>query len=206
MVTIVIVGVNEWERYTLPFIHSIQKYEPHVVIVCVDNGSDIPYPQTDGVIIVRSDKVLPYAAGINLGMKAVKADWYIVSNNDVLLTAPFVTKLYKLPIAYLYGFAQYQGVVADGVQYLSGWLMFISNYVLKEIGYFDEEYKPMYFEDADYSYRCTKAGIPLVCLDRIEWGFYHLEDERHRDRRQYMQKHMDARHRNREYFKVKHGL
>ena len=92
------------------------------------------------------------------------------------------------------------------ITYLSGWCMLLSHQIFERIGDFDENLRPMYFEDADYSYRCTKAGVPLVSLDRDDWGIYHIEDERHKERRQYMIKHQAERKANRDYLRKKHGL
>lgn len=205
--SVITVGVNEWERYTRPLLESVLKVEPAINLICIDNGSTPAYPDVDNVDMVRSPIIRSYAEGLNLGIRAaMPSDWYMVCNNDVLVNKPFANRFGVLDKRCLYGFAEYTGVVAPGVRYLSGWMMLIPHTLVEAIGLFDPEYRPMYFEDADYSYRATQAGFPLVTLDRHDWGFYHIEDERQGERVGYMQKNMKYRHANRAYFQRKHGL
>jgi len=42
-VCIIVVGINEWDKHTKPFLDSLRKHEPDVRCVVVDNGSDEPY-------------------------------------------------------------------------------------------------------------------------------------------------------------------
>jgi GT2 family glycosyltransferase len=42
--------------------------------------------------------------------------------------------------------------------------------IYERVGPFDEAYYPVYWEDADYRYRCKLAGVPL-----IEWPFVEAE-------------------------------
>lgn len=200
MVTAVIVGVGKWELYTLPCIKSLQEHVPDVQIVCVDNGSK--YPDMDGVKMLRTDNVVCYATALNIGIKAVDSDWYIAMNNDLLITRPFSVK--ELKANKIYGFIKYS--FASGFDYVPSWGMFIHQDTIDKIGYFDEALKPMWFEDADYCVRAVIAGIDLVVLERKDWGFYHIEDERQPERHGYMQQNMIHRRRNRQYVERKHGL
>ena len=205
-VNAIIIGVNEWVKHTLPAVQSIQKVDPALNIVLVDNGSQDPY-NIPFVNIVRIDETVCYAAGLNAGIHADEADWYVLLNNDILLRKPITWRFEELDPSCFYGFKLWDHISAfPEISYLSGWCMLLSRQVYEQIGDFDENLKPMYFEDADYSYRCTKAGIELVELDRDEWGIYHIEDERHKERRAYMQKHATERQANRKYLKGKHGL
>ena len=202
----VIIGVNEWAKYTLPAVLSIEKNDPDLNIILVDNGSQPPYG-IKNVNIVRLEETVCYAAALNAGIHADKADWYVLLNNDILLRKPIAWRFEDLDPAKFYGFYLWDkpGAMPE-ITYLSGWCMLLSHQVFELIGDFDENLRPMYFEDADYSYRCTKAGVPLVSLDRDDWGIYHIEDERHKERRQYMIKHQAERKANRDYLRKKHGL
>lgn len=205
MISAIIVGLNEWERYTLPFVRSIRAHDPRLIIVCVDNGSDIRYPETDGVIHIRSHKKRSYAGGINLGLRhGPVSDWYLVFNNDMLLHKCISNKIDKLDPGKLYGFHMYEGLFT--MPYMPGWGLFISSGLLQKVGLFDENFAPMWFEDADYCIRAVKAGYEMAVLEREDWGIQHLEDERMGERKGYMASNMDARHRNRAYLRSKHGV
>lgn len=55
---------------------------------------------------------------------------------------------------------------------------------LDEVGWFDENFHPIYCEDCDYEYRCRLAGVPIVDLPsatvHLEGGSVALHDG-HRD-------------------------
>ena len=207
-VSCIVVGLNEWERYTKPMLESTLKSNPDMPLVCVDNGSEPEYPDFELAQMVRLNKKYSYAGGLNTGLfLAPKSDWYIVINNDTLITKPIVKRFETLDHNCLYGFKLYE---APGnhfpFDYLSGWCMFLSKTLIEVVGTFDEELAPMYFEDADLSYRASQQGFGLVELDRSDWGIAHLENIRHSERRQYMDKHIDERKQNRRYVMEKHGL
>ena len=68
---VIVVGVNAWEEYTLPFLDSLRNHNPKLHVVCVDNGSQPQYPYRPDVHFMRSATVQSYAAGLNMGLKAV---------------------------------------------------------------------------------------------------------------------------------------
>jgi GT2 family glycosyltransferase len=200
MITAVIVGVGEWERYTRPMLDSIVRFMPSMRVVLVDNGSN--YPDSDGVLTVRTEQVVSYPEALNIGIEAAGySDWYLILNNDILIEKPFTVDGFDRHS--LYGFITYN---FRRWQYLAGWAIFISSDAIHDIGLFDPELKPMWFEDADYCIRAQKAGYKLVTLDRKEVGIRHFEDENAKERRSYMNKNMVARRRNRHYVECKHGL
>ena len=196
----VIVGVGGWERYTASLLYSMIKHNPDVSVVCVDNGNQ--YPDYDGVHMVRTNRVVSYPEALNIGLQACDAsDWYLVLNNDILITKPFGCE--DFDPGCLYGFIKYPFIKYE---YLAGWAMFIPYEAIVSVGYFDEELKPMWFEDADYCIRAQKAGFGLVTLDREDIGILHYKDENMDERKRYMQANMPARQRNRLYVERKHGL
>ena len=198
--TFIVVGVKAWERYTKPCLESIKKHMPECEVVCVDNGSF--YPDMDGVQMVRTDEVVCYAAGINAGLQgAYYNDWYLILNNDILIEKPFDIRHFEADN--LYGFITYD---FKSYKYLAGWGLFIPDNALDDIGYFDENLKPMWFEDADYCIRAQKAGYGLVTLDRKAYGVRHFEDENMTERKAYMSKNMRQRRINRQFIERKHDL
>ena len=203
-VSIVITGYKKWEEYTYPFIQSIFKYATGFKIVCVDLDSH--YPDITGVQMVRQP-LTSYAAALNLGIHAYKADWYFLNNNDMLITKPLDASRF----AALAQDSLYSWVLVDkrtvGREYLESFSMFVPEKIRATIGMFDENFKPLWFEGADYCFRAQAAGFKLAApLDRTEWGVYHLEDERDAERKQIMRDNLAARHRNRAYLQQKHGI
>ena len=200
-ITVIIIGVNEWDRFTSPCIESLKRREPGAKIVLVDNGSNPAYPTVPGVEIVRLNKTVSYAEAINAGLR--DDEWVIVTNNDVLFYKPLAEQLEKLDKNNLYGFWEHE---TNGVKWLSGWCFLIPDEVLFGTGMFDEEFKPMWFEDADYSLRAKAEGFGLVNLDRERWGIEHLALGRSKERLDYIAEHDKAHRKNLAYLVKKHGL
>lgn len=208
MVVTVAIGINDWEKYTLPLIGSFRAHEFSAPLVIVDNCSDTPYPASGSAIIARTPQRLSYAAALNYGINHIKgADWYAVMNNDVLIHKPFTERVERLDPHYIYGFQEHPtDLVNPKAFYQSGWCMFISGCALLEVGYFDEAFAPMWFEDADYCIRAQKAGFGMQGLDREDWGIEHLAMERKYERERYMRDNNKARKANRERLWRKHGV
>lgn len=203
-VSLVITGAGKWEEYTQPFLDSIARYATGFHVVCVDLGCE--YPDYPNVQMVRHP-LTSYAAALNLGIQAHKADWYFLCNNDMLITKP----LDAGRVGSLNPDCLYSWVMVDkktvGFEYLESWSMFVSQKVLEAIGLFDENFRPMWFEGADLCYRAQQAGFQLAPpLDRNEWGIYHREEERMDERKAYMGKHIEQRRANRLYLWRKHGI
>ena len=118
MLTAIIVGVGQWERYTKPLLDSIARFMPDMRTVLVDNGNR--YPDVRGVYRVALDEVVCYAEAINEGMQAVMvSDWYLILNNDILIEKPFGTE--DFDPGCLYGFIKYR---FREWEYLAGWGLF----------------------------------------------------------------------------------
>jgi hypothetical protein len=197
-----IIGINDWHRYTGPCIDSIKAQMPEARLICLDNGSDPAYPALPGVY--RSETVLSYPAAINLCMDlAGDADWYIVANNDVEFFQPIAARIAALNTDALHGF--YTHYVFDQ-PYLSSWCYFIPRSTWLDIGRFDEAFRPMWFEDADYCIRAVKAGYGLAEHEREDWGIIHYAFSRANERTVYQGAHNAELRRNREYLREKHGL
>jgi hypothetical protein len=200
MVTAIIVGVGQWQRYTKPLLESIARHMPDMRVTLVDNGGH--YAPVDGVQVVTTEQVVSYPAAINAGLSTAQpSDWYLILNNDILIEKSFSVD--KFDRKSLYGFIRYP---FRQFYYLAGWALFLPYEALHDIGYFDEQLAPMWFEDADYCIRAVKAGYNLVTLDRKVFGIRHFEDENMTERRAYLKKHAQARQRNRQYVERKHGI
>ena len=205
--SIIVVGRNDWDKYTKPFLDSLREHEPDVECIVVDVASDPPYLYAlldDYTGLARFADNVSYAESLNYGaLQADDPDWYVFVNNDVLFHKPFVLDLDLLSPSKLHGFHIHD---FHGWDYLSGWCLIISKKVWEKIGKFDEALFPMWFEDADYSIRCKEAKVALNLLDREVWGFQHLEEERMDERKQRLQDDMPSRVANRASVRRKHGI
>ena len=189
-----IVGIDGWEPYTLPLINSIQRYEPEVQIVVVDNASQMPYPETEGITLVRTER-LCYAAAINRAAReAPDADWLMILSNDVAVEGPFAQLVASLPEC-VAGPQDYR--IGDW-HFIVGWCVCVPRRTFDALHGWDENFVVSSWEDVDFSFRAQQRGLPLVVVDL---------PLRHLDARQrFSLPEFDGTHeRNRAYFERKHG-
>lgn len=194
------VGYNKFKEYTLPAIRSIQEHDPEIRIICIDNGSEPKYPKVKGVTMIHAEKEnSSYASGINRGLM-FESDWYLILNNDILFHNTVSEVIEKLDPNYLYSCEKRKAIPSLPVgDRLISWAMVLSAKVFKDVGYFDENFIPMWYDDVDYSWRAVKAGHPLI---EIDLGIEHIER---------MRKARDIENtanvlRNYDYLKGKHGF
>lgn len=200
MITAVMVGYNKFQEFTLPAIRSIQEHDPEIRIICIDNGSEPKYPKVKGVTMIHAEKEnSSYASGINRGLM-FDSDWYLILNNDILFHRPVSPQIRALDPNYLYACEKRKActVLPVGDRLIS-WAMVLSAQGLREIGYFDEHFIPMWYDDVDYSWRAMKAGYPLI---EIDLGIEHLE----RPRRARDKQNIEKMNLNYEYLKGKYSF
>lgn len=182
----IIVGIENWQKYTLPLVRSIREHESDCAVVVIDNGSAEPYPwknMSHWVQCQRTER-LCYSAAINTGKrfldKHFNPDWYIVLSNDVLCTGPFAH------ILEAYGDGDVVGPLlkeVHGFPYLEGWAMFFPRRAWDAIGGFDEDFLGSDWEDVDASTTAREKGfglvedrnLPFVHLDQRQ-RYYIVED------------------------------
>lgn len=168
-ISALIVGIDGWEQYTYPLMVSLLQHEPETHLVCLDNGSEEPYPNLPEV---HRTKRLCYSAAINRAHRlAPPSDWYIVLSNDVLCVGPFRHLLEALG-----------DVVAGphlasnmGWRYLEGWCVCISADVWDALGGWDERYIMSSWEDVDLSLSARALGYSLAHLPALP--FLHLDQK-----------------------------
>ena len=170
-VAALIIGIDGWEKYTLPLMNSLWKRGGCDKII-IDNASATPYPDIAGV--VRTER-LCYSAAIDTAHRlAGPADWYVVLSNDVLCTGPFTDKLATLPTNCIAGPCLKE---THGYQYLEGWCVCIPAVVWNALGGWDESFQVSSWEDVDFSQRVLEHGFDIVHLPELP--FVHL-DQRQR--------------------------
>ena len=192
-VSIVIVGINQWEEYTRPLIAGIWAHEPDVDICVIDNASEEPYPEAQH--IHRVNTRLSYAAAINKGVYSTTGDWILSLNNDIRCNGPFVKVIESLADDSIYG---RQIIEEAGHVWLGNWLALIPRMVYWQVGEFDPKFEACGFEDADYCVRAKALGIDTK---PVNLPFTHLWGKT----RWAIPGYEKTREKNIDYFEQKHG-
>jgi hypothetical protein len=180
----IIIGIDGWQRYTLPLIESIHEHEPSCQMFVVDNASATPYPKRPNdprnpLYACKRVERLCYSAAINHGKAMVgDADWYIVLSNDVLCTGPFAPILAEYTNAVAGPLIKDIAIERVGkVSYVEGWCVCIPRNVWDTIGGWDEGMQVSSYEDVEFSHRARMNGFELIEDSRLP--FTHL-DQRQR--------------------------
>jgi GT2 family glycosyltransferase len=136
------------------------------------------------VTVVRRPENGAIATALNLGLAQTRAPWICLLNNDILVTQGWLSEMISVvrsdprlgllnPMSNQFGLSPERRETPDAValrcQRLRGrWMesvgcvgfcVLLPRHVLERVGTFDETFRPMYFEDADYSLRVRNAGF-----------------------------------------------
>ncbi len=204
-VAAIIIGIDGWERYTLPLIESIQKHEPTCTPLVIDNASKEPYPHTLwpslAIPVWRTEERLCYSAAINLGKQRLDDwkpyDWYIVLSNDVLCVGPFAHILAEYDDNNIVGPQLWH---EHGLDWIVGWCMAIPAKVWDTVGGFDPNFTYSSWDDVDMSHSARRAGFGLI--EDTDLPFVHLDQKQ----RFGLPGYAGSEGINRNYFMRKHGL
>lgn len=154
-------------------------------IIVIDNGSTDDTPQflagRSDIRVITNKENFGCAAAWNQGVKAVRSEWIVVINNDVLVSPDWLRALirfakeqkldivspairegehnYDLP-SYAREFTEQLGQcarlgLADGICFM------VHRRVFDSIGFFDERFRIGQFEDTDFFRRAKIAGFRL---------------------------------------------
>ncbi len=150
-----------------------------------------------------------YAEALNYGLSIANfynERWIMLCNNDVMITRKLDTS--DLNPNTLYGFERHELATKKGLfSFICGWAYLAHRSVFRVIGDFDEQFKPLFFEDVDYCWRAQEKGIEIAYLDSIRWGVHHLETSaREKERSILRSDKRDQYMRNLDYLKGKHDL
>jgi GT2 family glycosyltransferase len=154
--TVVGVPVINRPDLLLRFLDSIDTAWPVVVI---DNspGPEIIEALADrGVDLMCPSSNLGVAASWNLIIRMhPDADWWCIANADAELGRG---DLERLASEMAKPGPRWVGINGD-------WRVFgINAECIERAGWFDENFHPIYCEDADYEYRCRLAGVPAYSI------------------------------------------
>jgi len=142
------------------------------------------------VEIIKNPKNYGFSKGNNIGMKrALKGgtDYVLILNNDTEATENWLNEMVGIiesnekigmvgprlilpngeiqKNCYNFRFGLIIKFAPDKLQevdYITAACMLIKKRVIEEVGFFDEEFSPIYYEDADLCLRTKKAGYKIV--------------------------------------------
>ena len=166
-ITVIIVGLGQWDTFTKRAIDSIRYHEQDLRIVVMDIGGSYPAKYDGAEIVVLRDSP-SYAYAINCGVEYAKeSDWYLILNNDVFLKDRITPIIELCDPNKIYG---RQIITENGHVWLGLWLALISRKTFETVGAFDENYLVCGFEDADYCIRAKMLGIDT---EHVPLPFHH---------------------------------
>ena len=130
--------------------------EPVERLYVVDNGAVVDGLAWNGPChVTRPGYNMGCAASWNLAIRAnINAPWWLISSVDVLFGGGDLAAVAELmadpsPRAVcIFGFAAFA----------------LNAAAIDAVGWFDENFTPMYYEDSDWAYRAQVLGVPAVHL------------------------------------------
>lgn len=146
--------------------------------VIIDNGATLTLDDVGRATLLSQPRNVGYGAAANRGIHHASgfgAKWFVILNQDMLLTRAAVLSLIRqlkqLPpcIAGTFGAGLDDNrwttiLPSDRVDYLTGSCVAIHEKIVRKVGYFHEPYF-LYYEDADYCVRAKQAGYPLIRIE-----------------------------------------
>lgn len=142
------------------------------VIYVIDNGGN--YKTTNPLVrVIKPVRNIGVAASWNLLHRVTKPNPLVISNDDLIVAKHSLEEALSEP----YSFVGIRCLTTRGTDY-SGWSCFFQREeVWKEIGDYDEEFYPAYFEDNDYAYRMKLKSV-VVGNTRGEPGIHQVSATR----------------------------
>jgi len=140
-------------------------------ILVVDNGGNWEPSATSRepvpLEIIRPGRNLGVAASWNLLHRITAADELILLNDDVLVAPETLQRMVSCPQPFV-AVSDTPGFAArrhDPGVLVSDWACFLQRAeVWRDVGEYDEQFWPAYYEDADYDYRMRLAGQAVTRL------------------------------------------
>lgn len=160
---------------------------PIETLVVIDNSPDgqmgdiaLSAPEcVRDVRVTEPPSNLGVAASWNFIIRtAPKAAWWAIANADTVFGPG---DLERLAVEMEQPGPRWVGMCGD-------WRVFgINREAVETVGFFDENFHPVYLEDCDYEYRCTLAQVPWYFLDgtSTHLGSHALRHYRERNNRTY---------------------
>jgi len=141
-------------EYIFDYIAAIKNYhgDVQVVVVNIDGDKQIPHSV--------SIPGCSYAHAVNVGIRQLSTDIVIFSNDDIVVSGPFVDILVE-PIL-----RRKHSIVGPKLLngYLEGYMVAMHRDAWEHIGGMDERF-PGCYEDVDFSRTAQRLGYELVEVD-----------------------------------------
>jgi GT2 family glycosyltransferase len=154
--------------------------DPTVQWVIIDNGSKdrttggtLKYWKDiigDRLVIIKNETNRGFSVACNQGAAQADGDILLFLNNDILIKGDYLTPLKKALADYPPSLAGPQKVKFDTgwnvfgdklISYLIGWCLAVPKSIFNDLGGFDEQFSPAYYEDIDLCYNATQKGYAL---------------------------------------------
>jgi GT2 family glycosyltransferase len=154
-------------------------HDPNVQWIVIDNGS------TDGtggilqywkdiiggrLIIIKNETNQGFSVACNQGAARADGDTLLFLNNDIIIKGDYLSPLEKalahnpnsLAGPQLANFDTGWNVFGDKlISYLIGWCLAMPKETFDDLGGFDEQFSPAYYEDVDLCYNSLQKGYEL---------------------------------------------
>lgn len=80
---------------TINLVHQLQEQicSKSFEIIVSDDASPIPFPQVEGVTVVRREFNGGFGANVNTGVEAATGEWILILNSDLTLPANFLANI-----------------------------------------------------------------------------------------------------------------
>jgi len=189
----IVICIPVWDnlRFTLVSTQQIFQTTPgDYALLVVDNGSEDDTPRflrdmeaqhPDKFFTITNPENYGYPRALNQGIAwgiEHGCEYSLCLNNDIIITdaswlecliSPLREDRRQLVGARLIDFNELARFNGEIIPYLEGWALAFHKQFLEDVGRFDEEYSPGWFEDVDLSYRAVKAGYRLTQGASFEW-------------------------------------
>ncbi|MCF7907840.1 MAG: glycosyltransferase family 2 protein [Candidatus Omnitrophica bacterium] len=185
----------DFTRDCIESVLSQTEYPFHLIVI--DNGSDsetkeylfkLAQQRKNEITLIRNENNLGFIKATNQGIRASKAPYLCLLNNDTIVTKGWLREMVKLATSRedigivnpssntlgcnpkrgdsLESFAEerksYSGEYSE-LAWATGFCMLIKRKIIEEVGLLDEVYGMGNFEDADFCKRAQKQGYLSVC-------------------------------------------
>ena len=178
----IIIPVKNLRDITQTCLESLDAYTENYELILIDDGSDdkdtIEYlNNVKKDKLIRNEKSVGWCKAINQGLKEVKGDYVVFSNNDVVFTANWFEKMFAHfnkdkdlgvlgPTTNKVDGFQHIDYNKEGVDFqetdiLTFFNVMIKKEVIDKIGGLDERFGLGGQDDADYCIRARKEGFKV---------------------------------------------
>lgn len=196
-ISIVIPIFNKYQ-FTKACLNDLFKLPDDNEIIIIDNAStdesekELSQINKSNFIYLKNSVNLFHSKGCNLGFAKASADVVLFLNNDIKVRSNYETWTNKVidcctdnkiigptfgQLDNKFNFIKEDNKLLNGMSYISGWFIAANKKTWNKLDLSKNEIWsekfPMYFNDADLSFRARKLGIQLECMpnsDVVHFG------------------------------------